>query len=211
MDVDGTLGRHMLDHVFLGAIGALRKAFEEGFLERQMLEERFQVDILLGDLSWESSYSLPGEGTPPRVRADVGLDWPTWSQSAYRSWSIGESSDDVPEVGIEIVLRVQRLAAEPSIEAVLAVLPEQGPAIGSEHLERSAPTLERSFPQEGAPALAVEVSYEGTYRFEDDALEDNKLVDEHFAALGGWVASTLVRLCDLKLSFLPPDPDATVD
>ena len=26
-------------------------------------------------------------------------------------------------------------------------------------------------------------------------------------ALGGWIASTLVRLGDLKFEFLPPDPD----
>src|SRR5436853_6733903 len=112
----------MLDHVFTDAIGALRDTFENALLERQAFEERFQADILLGDLTWETSYSLPGEGTPPRVRADVGLDWPTWSQSAYRSWSIGESSDDVPEVGIEIVLRLQRLASEPKIDTILAVL-----------------------------------------------------------------------------------------
>ena len=40
-------------------------------LERQAFEERFQTDILLGDLTWETSYGLPREGTPPRVRADL--------------------------------------------------------------------------------------------------------------------------------------------
>src|SRR3954469_318822 len=119
----------MLDHAFLDVIGALRAAFEAGFLQRQALEERFQVDVLLGDLSWETSYSLPGEGVPPRVRADISLDWPTWSQSAYRSWSIGEPTDEPPEVGIEIVLRIQRLSADPDLKGVLAALPEQSPAI----------------------------------------------------------------------------------
>ena len=57
----------MLDHVFLAVISALRKALEDGFLERQVLEERFQADILLGDLTWETSYSLPGEGTSARI------------------------------------------------------------------------------------------------------------------------------------------------
>ena len=61
----------MLDHVFLDAIGALRDAFENALLERQALEERFQVDVLLGDTSWETAYSLPGEGLPPRI---VGHD-----------------------------------------------------------------------------------------------------------------------------------------
>ncbi|HET8931310.1 MAG TPA: hypothetical protein VFN21_11680, partial [Acidimicrobiales bacterium] len=79
----------MLDHVFTDAIGALRDAVEGAFLERQAFEERFQADVLLGDLTWETSYSLPGEGAPPRTRADLTLAWPTWAQTAYRSWYIG--------------------------------------------------------------------------------------------------------------------------
>ena len=39
----------MLDHVFTDAIGALRDSLERAFLERQAFEERFQVDVLLGD------------------------------------------------------------------------------------------------------------------------------------------------------------------
>ena len=61
----------MLDHVFTDAIGALRDALEQAMLERQAFEERFQVDVLLGDVTWETSYGLPGEGLPPRVRADL--------------------------------------------------------------------------------------------------------------------------------------------
>jgi len=101
----------MLDHVFTDAIGALRDAMESAFLERQAFEERFQADVLLGDLTWETSYSLPGEGLPPRTRADISLDWPTWAQSAYRSWYIGEPFDEPPRIEIEIVMRVQRLAS----------------------------------------------------------------------------------------------------
>ena len=52
----------MLDHVFTDAISALRDAFEAAFLERQAFEEHFQSDVLLGDLTWETSYGLPGEG-----------------------------------------------------------------------------------------------------------------------------------------------------
>jgi hypothetical protein len=33
------------------------------------------------------------------------------------------------------------------------------------------------------------------------------VLDEQFKSIGGWVASTLVRLGDLRLKFLPPDPD----
>ncbi|SVB89706.1 uncharacterized protein METZ01_LOCUS242560, partial [marine metagenome] len=52
----------MLDHVFSDAIGALREALESARLERQSLEERFHSDILLGNVTWETSYVLPGEG-----------------------------------------------------------------------------------------------------------------------------------------------------
>src|SRR3954467_1782156 len=156
----------MLDHAFLDVIGALRSAFEAGFLERQALEERFQVDVLLGDLSWETSYSLPGAGLPPRVRADISLDWPTWIQSAYRSWSIGEPSDDPPEIGIEIVLRIQRLAVSPELAMVLKALPEHSPPIGTEVLDRSGPTVEQTYNDDMDDChIAVEVSYEGAYRF----------------------------------------------
>ncbi|MCP4222191.1 MAG: FAM151 family protein, partial [Actinomycetia bacterium] len=76
----------MLDHVFTDAIGALRDALESAMLERQAFEERFQADVLLGDVTWETSYGLPGEGSPPRVQADLTLEWPTWAQTAYRTW-----------------------------------------------------------------------------------------------------------------------------
>ena len=132
----------MLDHVFTDAIGALRDAVESAFLERQAFEERFQSDFLLGDLTWETSYSLPGEGAPPRTRADLSLDWPTWSQTAYRSWYIGEPTDEPPRIEIEITFRVQRLAASPDPAEVLGVLPELSASVGSSTLERSGPTIE---------------------------------------------------------------------
>ncbi|HEY6697623.1 MAG TPA: hypothetical protein VIZ67_05315, partial [Acidimicrobiales bacterium] len=113
----------MLDHVFTDAIGALRDSLERALLERQAFEERFQVDVLLGDVTWETSYGLPGEGLPPRVQADLTLDWPTWAQTAYRSWYIGEPFTDPPRIDIELVLRVQRLAESPDPKAVLDVLP----------------------------------------------------------------------------------------
>jgi hypothetical protein len=34
------------------------------------------------------------------------------------------------------------------------------------------------------------------------------VLDEHFGALGGWVASTLVKLGDLRLSFLPAEENS---
>ncbi len=108
-----SLGPEMLDHVFTDAISALRDAFEAAFLERQAFEEHFQVDVLLGDITWETSYGLPGEGQPPRVVAHITFDWPTWSQTSYRRWYVDEELDAPPVIEMEIVLRIQRLAEQP--------------------------------------------------------------------------------------------------
>ena len=198
----------MLDHVFLDAIGALRDTFESALLERQASEERFHTDVLLGDLTWETSYSLPGEGLPPRVMAEITLEWPTWSQTAWRSWSIGESVDERPEINIEIVLRVQRLTKAPDPQVFLAVLPNASPVLGEGPLERSSPVVEQVYDEDVQPhEAAIEVSYEGIYRLDDEALADGSTIDGHFAAMGGWIASTLVRLGDLRLEFLPAEED----
>ena len=198
----------MLDHVFTDAIGALRDAMENALLERQAFEERFQVDVLLGDVTWETSYGLPGEGSPPRVRADLTVDWPTWSQTAYRNWYIGETIEEPPEILVEVTLRVQRLVHRPEPARVLAVLPESSPMIGNDMLERSAPTVEQLYESDLADGeFAIEVSYEGTVALEEQTLADGSVLDEQFKGIGGWVASTLVRLGDLKFEFLPPDPD----
>jgi len=198
----------MLDHVFTDAIGALRDAVEGAFLERQAFEERFQADVLLGDLTWETSYSLPGEGAPPRTRADLTLAWPTWAQTAYRSWYIGEELDEFPRIEIEVVFRVQRLAGPPDPRAVLAALPTRSTPIGSRHLERTGPRVETSFDDDLDNAEhAVEVSYEGTYELDETTLTDGSALDEHFAAMGGWIAATLVRLGDVRFEFLPPEDE----
>jgi hypothetical protein len=200
----------MLDHVFTDAIGALRETLESAFLERQKdVDERFQVDVLLGDVTWETSYGLPGEGFPPRVVAVITFDWPTWSQTAYRLWLQQEQIDEPPRIEIEIRLRIQRLAAHPNAELVLGALPSQSPPIGSSApLERFGPTVETLYrdPRED-PAYAIEVSYEGTYELTEEPLADGSILDDHFSAMGGWIASTLVRLGDLKLEFLPPDEE----
>jgi hypothetical protein len=195
----------MLDHVFTDAIGALRDAFENALLERQAFEERFQVDVLLGDTTWETSYSLPGEGLPARVQADITLGWPTWAQSSYRSWYIGETIDEPPRIEIEIVLRVQRLKNSPDPAMLLGVLPEQSPAIGTHRLERSGPTIETLYERDLAnPEYAIEVSYEGSYDFDEATLKDGSILDDHFSAMGGWISSILVRVGDLTFDFLPP-------
>ncbi len=57
----------------------------------------------------------------------------------------------------------------------------------------------------GRSEFALEVSYSASVRLEEAMLEDTSRLDEHFGGLGGWLASTLVRLADLDLAFLPPE------
>ena len=104
----------MLDHVFADAIGALRSALELAMLERQAVEERFTTDALLGDTRWETTYSIPGEGNPPRVQADMTLLWPTWSQTAYRNWYLTGELNEIPAIEAEVVARACLLYTSPS-------------------------------------------------------------------------------------------------
>jgi len=204
----------MLDHVFTDAIGALREAFEAALLERQAFDEHFQVDVLLGDLSWETSYGLPGEGQPPRVVAHVTFDWPTWSQTSYRRWYVDEVIDRQPAIEMELVFRVQRLVDQPDPELVRSATPQTSPLIGDARLERAGTTVEISLPDsEGDdPSIveyAIEVTYEGLYELAEATLVDgaSTLLDDHFGALGGWISATLVRLGDLKVAYRPADDE----
>lgn len=196
----------MLDHVLVEAIAALRRGLEGSLLERHAAEERFQLDVVLGDISWETSYTLPFEGVPPRVQADIAFDWSTWSQTAYRSWKVGDPGDDPPEIEIEVVLRIQRLAVQPDPMAVLAALPDEGPSILGEPLEREGPLVQQHLdPSAGTAQFAVEVSYVGLARLPVEVLEQASRLDEHLGPLGGWIALSLVRLADLELEFVPPE------
>jgi hypothetical protein len=165
------------------------------------------VDVFLGDVSWETSYSLPGEQQPPRVRADVSVDWPTWSQTSYRSWSIGEPPDELPEVVIEVALRIQRLASAPATDMVLGALPDENPLLGTEPLVRTATTIEQVH-NNGQVRWAVEATYEGSVRFTEAQLEDPGEITPVIDGLTRWIASTLIHLADLPFSFLPPDTDS---
>lgn len=191
----------MLDHVFTDAIGALRDAFETARLERQAFEERFQSDVLLGDLTWQTSYGLPGEGLPPRVQADISCAWPTWSQTAYRSWYVEEELTEPPRIEIEIVFRRQRLTTFPDPTVVIGALPLDSPRIGVEALTRSGPTVESIYGADlTAAEYAIEVSYEGGYDLDEDGLADGSTLDQHFGSLGGWIAATLVTVGDIPYS-----------
>jgi hypothetical protein len=206
----------VLDHLLVDVLTALRTSFDEALLQRQAVEERFQVDVFLGDVSFETSYSLPGEEQPPRVRADLSVDWPTWSQTAYRSWSIGETPQELPEMLVEVALRIQRLAEPPALDTVTAVLPSASPTLDGDPLVRTAVTtesvLEDLADADGTEAVpdrprwAVEATYEGAIRFDEVNLERPDTIRPAVDALTRWVASTLVQLADLPLRFLPADP-----
>ncbi|NDE58043.1 MAG: hypothetical protein EB010_01310 [Acidimicrobiia bacterium] len=198
----------MLDHVFTDVISALRDAFERAFLERQAFEEHFQVDVMLGDVTWETSYGLPGEGLPPRVVAHVTFDWPSWSQTAYRRWYVDEKMEDQPSIEMEVVLRIQRIKDLPDLDLVRAIVPSTSPLIGDGRLERAGLTLETThLDDEGLVEHAVEATFEGLYELAEESLADgaSTLLDDHFGALGGWVAAMLVKMGDVKYTFLPAD------
>ena len=205
----------MLDHVFSDAISALRDAFSNAFLERQAFDEHFNSDVLLGDLVWETSYGLPGEGRPPRVVAHITLTWPSWSQAIYRSWYTDEIFHEAPEIEMEIVFRVQRLAVQPDATIIEDIVPIKSPQIGKEKLSREGITVEINQPTPSDKRItrrldyAIEVTYQGNYELAEETLQDgtSKLLDDNFSTLGGWIATTLVNLGDLKLAFLPVESD----
>jgi hypothetical protein len=79
-------------------------------------------------------------------------------------------------------------------------------------MERASTTAEIGYPNDITEPIeyAVEVTYEGLYELAEETLADgtSSLLDEHFGTLGGWIASSLVRLGDLPLSYLPSEmPD----
>lgn len=195
----------MIDHILLDVIGAIKESLEGALLQQQPVEERFQVDVFLGDVSFETSFSLPGEQSPPRVRADVSLEWPTWSQSAYRSWSIGEPALEPPELMVEVALRLQRLAEPPPVERVLAALGDEEPAFGQTRLERTGPSVEQIYEDGGVTVSAIEVAYQGAYRIEEAILESPEKLDGELSGFARFIASALVRLADLDLAFLPAE------
>ena len=188
----------MLDHVFADAIGAIRTAIELAMLERQAVEERFTTDALLGDTRWETSYSIPGEGSPPRVQADMTLLWPTWSQTSYRSWFLSGELAEVPAIEAEVVMRAQGLGGPPNPADVLDALPEASPVMGRNMLERvEGATVETIYGEDLSIATyAIDVSYLGQFELHTDVLADGNLLDEMFRAAGGWISSTLVVLSD---------------
>lgn len=188
----------MLDHVFADAIGALRTALEQAMLERKAIEERFTTDALLGDTRWETAYSIPGEGDPPRVQADITLLWPTWSQTTYRRWFLTGDLSAVPTIDAEVVVRAQGLDDRPDLARMSAALPEVSPEMGTDRLERiPGAALETIHDENLEPvAYAVEFAYSGSFHLRADVLADGNLLDEIFSAAGLWISGILISLSD---------------
>jgi len=132
-------------------------------------EDRLAVDILVGDLVWETSCSLPGEGGaaqgPGRPHPWTG---PPGARPPGGSWTVG---DPVRGAGRRRARDrpggrapgTQRLASRPPVEQILAVLPRPEP-------RTSAPTgssdrarvIEESYHGDLIDRqIAVEVAYEG--------------------------------------------------
>jgi hypothetical protein len=134
---------------------------------------------------------------------DTSLDWPTWSQTAYRSWAIGEEPDELPEVLVEIAFRIQGLAEAPEPGPLIGVLPVHLDVLGEEPLDRGSATIEQVLSGEGhdLSEWAIEVSYEGSCQMDEGILEQPDSLDEVLAPLGRAVASVLVRIGDLPFDF----------
>ena len=104
------------------------------------------------------------------------------------------------------MLRVQRLTTEPRPGHAARRAPRAEPG----HRQPSAstgpgPPSRRSTSGDLHDAeYAIEVSYEGSYELDEATLADGSILDDHFSAMGGWIASTLVRVGDLTFDFLPP-------
>ncbi len=202
----------MFDHIFLDVISKFKYALEQSLLEPQQVEERLLSDILSGDLSFETSYSLPGEQSPPRVRADITMEWPTWSQSAYRSWSIGEPFTEMIEIAVEVTLRLQRLKKMPDADLVPKIMEALSVSIKEEMFEFSGPRYEEVYsPDSNITQVAVEISLQAVLRLEESALETRVEPAEQVNALAGIIASGLVRLVDLDLPFYRVEDNGSMD
>jgi hypothetical protein len=198
----------VLDHIFTDAIDALTQSLEASLLERLGVDEHLTTDLVSGDLTFETSYGLPGEELPPRVRADISAVWSASSQALFRFWYVDEDFTESPSIDMEITLRVQRLATPPDVPQLLAATPAAGPTLGDEAFVRSGPTVEQSFGESlTRVASAFEVGYSATYELSEAALEDSTQIDVEFGGLGGWIASALVRLNDVELTYTTPDSD----
>ncbi len=190
----------MLHHVLFDLIGSLRLGLRDAMLEGGGLDEQLHIDVLLGDTTYETSVSLPGEEAPPHVRADVSVEWSTWAQSAYRSWTLGEGLEEPLEVVIEVALRVSGLRTpDMSVGAFRRSLPPRSPAIlNGDALELRTVSAEAAFdPDADAEEYGLEAVYDLTLTLDEPELEHPETLAEPLRRLASWIASALVAASDL--------------
>jgi hypothetical protein len=115
-----------------------------------------------------------------------------------------------PAIDMEVVFRVQRLADQPQPSVVEAIAIAESPVIGDGKLERDNVTVEICHSSASTTDYAIEMTYGGQYELNEETLQDGSsaVLDEHFGVLGTWVASTLVKLGDLRLAFLPAEENS---
>ncbi len=174
-------------------------------LERAGLEEQLHNDLMLGDLTFETSYSLPGEASPPHVRADLTVEWPTWSQGSYRSWTLGDGIEDPIEIVIEVALRFIGLSALPMTpQQLLTHLPRHSQQnILNAPMELQRVTIETSYDITTEEVeLSAEVAYETTCVIDEQVIEDDERVQLAISQLTGWISSVLVQASDIPLTYL---------
>jgi hypothetical protein len=145
------------------------------------------------------------------VVAHITFTWPSWSQATYRAWYVEETYHEAPVIEMEIVFRLQRLASLPDATQIAGVAPLTSPRLGSQQLNRdsiSSETITTTNVRRPTDH-AAEIVYQGAYELSEETLADgtNATLDQHFGSLGGWVASTLVKLGDLQFAYHPADGD----
>lgn len=194
----------MIDHVFIDLIDAIKQSLETSMLERWPAEEHMLLDLWLGDMHFESSYSLPGEASPANIRVDLNLEWPVWSQSIYRSWLLGESDSETLEVGIELAIRVAGLIEPAPADELMKVIDERSPSQLGLLLERSSVVTSQSkLGDDIRSEFELEISFDGTLILEESSLSDKEELTSVVRQLGPWLASMLVRVSDQPLRFFP--------
>jgi len=181
---------------------------EDALLQRQAVEERFQVDVFLGDVSWRPPTPSPvGEATPGPGRRLGGLG-PPWSQKrlpvlVHRR----KPPEDLPEVVVEITLRLQRLSAMPDSRR-RPRLPARGEP-GHRHRHPGAaplPSSEQVHEPGQDPRYAWRPLTRAPSAWTRPASEGCRQPGRPAVSWpAGWPRS-FVRLGDLRLAYLPPRP-----
>lgn len=198
----------MIDHVFINLVNAIQQSLETSMLEPLPNEDHLLLDVYLGDMHFESAYTLPGETYPANVRADIALEWPVWSQSSYRSLLQGESEGEAPEVGLEITLRALGLSSPASIEDLIKSLDERSPEDAQFLLERSQIIASQNiFSSDSLTEYEIEITYDGSISLDEDTIQNKEELSVLISSLGPWLASILVRFSDQPMKFFPKPID----